>query len=201
MMIKIYYAGFSLVRERGDYPLSEYRKTQLIRMRPPYARRAAIGAELLLSHALSEACPNVTLPPDIITNEHGKPYLRAGEVKFSLSHSGRLVAVALCDEEIGLDIQEKAEYNPKLAARFFTDDEQAYIEQSADKGAAFTEIWSKKESYIKAIGTGLSTPLNSFSVMDKSGFYYTPLDGYALSVCVPGMNEPQIEFIKRVEIV
>lgn len=201
MMIKIYYAGFSLVRERGDYTLSEYRKAQLIRMRPPYARRAAIGAELLLSHALGEACPRVALPPDIITNEHGKPYLRGGEVKFSLSHSGRLVAVALCDEEIGLDIQEKAEYNPKLAARFFTDDEQLYIENSADKGEAFTEIWCKKESYIKAIGTGLSTPLNSFSVMDKAGFYYTPLDGYALSVCVPGALEPQVEFIKRVEIV
>lgn len=200
-MLKVYYAGFSLVRERGDYPLSEYRRAQLIRMRPPYARRAAIGAELLLFHALSEVCPDVTLPPDIITNQHGKPHLRGGEVQFSLSHSGHLVAAALCDEEFGLDIQEKAEYNPKLVARFFSADEQLYIENSADRDVAFTEIWSKKESYIKAIGTGLSTPLNSFSVLDKSGFYYTTLDGYALSVCIPGVTEPQVEFVKRVEIV
>lgn len=199
-MLRVYYADTTSVCERGDYPLSEYRRISLARMKVPRARRAALGAELLLCHALSEAFPNVKIPPEIITGEHGKPYLRDNEVYFSLSHSGRLAAVALCDDEVGIDIQEASDFNSKLVKRFYAPDEREYVEQSADRDAAFTEVWSKKESYIKAIGTGLATPLNSFSVVNMTGLLYTCLEGYALSVCVPGRDMLSAEFIKRVEL-
>lgn len=197
-MLKVYYAGFALVRQSGDYPISEYRRSRLVRIKPPHARRASLGAELLLCRALGECCPDMTLPPDIIQGEHGKPYLRGGEAYFSLSHSGERVAAAICDREVGLDIQEMREYNPKLAERFFAPDERLYVENSTDKSAAFTELWSKKESYIKAIGTGLSTPLNSFSVMNMPGLFYTTLDEFALSVCVPECAVPAVDLIKKV---
>lgn len=197
-MLKIYYAGFTLVRQKGDYPISEYRRARLARIKPPHARRASLGAELLLCRALGECCPGMSLPPDIKQGEHGKPYLCGGEAYFSLSHSGDRVAAVICDREVGLDIQERREYNPKLAERFFAPDERRYVEYSTDKAAAFTELWSKKESYIKAIGTGLAMPLNSFSVVNMPGLFYTTLDDFALSVCVPGCDLPSIDFIKKV---
>lgn len=199
-MLKIYYADIPEIDERGVYPLSDYRKAKLDKLKPAHTRNTSVAAELLLLHALRECAPNVAIPPDIFAGEHGKPYLRNGGVYFNISHSADTVACAICDDEVGLDIQYITEYKPELAARFFAEDECAYVESGADRNAAFTEIWSKKESYIKALGTGLITPLASFSVLHMSGLFYTVLGDYSLSVCVPGHDEPTVDFIKKVDL-
>ena len=66
-------------------------------------------------------------------------------------------------------------YNGKLyftkndiAKRFFTSAENEFINLSSDKRLAFFEIWTKKEAYLKQIGTGLKTPLDSFCTMTDS---------------------------------
>lgn len=200
-MLKIYYADIPEIDERGVYPLSDYRRARLDKLKPAHTRNASVAAELLLVHALSECAPNIAIPPDIFTGEYGKPYLGNGGVYFNISHSADTVACAMCDEEVGLDIQYITEYKPELAVRFFAEDECAYVESGADKDAAFTEIWSKKESYIKALGTGLSTPLASFSVLHMPGLFYTKIGDCSLSVCIPGHSEPTVDFIKKVELV
>ena len=37
--------------------------------------------------------------------EYGKPYLASGDLFFNLSHCGDMVVCAVCDREVGVDIQ------------------------------------------------------------------------------------------------
>ena len=51
-----------------------------------------------------------------------------------------------------------------LARRYFHPNEVAAIERHADPQAAFFQIWTLKEAVVKALGTGLSIPLDEFEV-------------------------------------
>ena len=104
-------------------------------------------------------------------NEHGKPYFADPNcnLRFNLSHSGTLGACAFAlDCEIGIDI-EQIRAMPDLfaiARRFFGPDEFRDLESVAEneREAAFFNCWTRKEAYVKAIGGGLSVPLESFRV-------------------------------------
>lgn len=109
-------------------------------------------------------------------NAHGKPSIADvsshSEINFNLSHSHGLAVYAFTRRrEIGIDI-ERLRSNlsfQKIAKRFFTTEEfenlnslphDEYID-------GFFGLWTQKEAYIKAMGTGLSIPLNRFSVTVK----------------------------------
>jgi 4'-phosphopantetheinyl transferase len=102
------------------------------------------------------------------TKEHGKPFLAEHTLQFNLSHSHEraLLGVTL-NTDIGIDIEHHSTRDFKnLAKRFFHPDEAAAVSAvTGDKQRnLFFEIWTKKEAYIKAIGTGLNTALDSFCV-------------------------------------
>ena len=45
--------------------------------------------------------------PEILRQERGKPYFAGnGNVHFSVSHSGELVAVAFAESPVGIDLQQ-----------------------------------------------------------------------------------------------
>ncbi|MBI5657071.1 MAG: 4'-phosphopantetheinyl transferase superfamily protein [Geobacter sp.] len=104
--------------------------------------------------------------------EHGKPLLNASPqppLQFNLSHSGEhaLVAVTM-HAAIGIDIEQLRSGRPllKLAERFFSARESAELRSLPEQlqEDAFYACWTRKEAYLKAIGTGLATPLNAFDV-------------------------------------
>lgn len=199
-MLRIYCADVSALDPDGEYTLSEYRRARLSSVRQDAARRSGIGAELLLNHAVRSWRGDFPLPLDIAALEHGKPALRGGEAFISLSHSGTYAAAAVCDEEIGLDIQRNMPLNSALARRFFAPDEQEHIARAEDGALAFTEIWCRKESYIKALGTGLATPLASFSVIGMPDIWHCALGGYQLAVCVLGRTDIAPDVIEKIEL-
>jgi 4'-phosphopantetheinyl transferase len=103
----------------------------------------------------------------IETRERGKPYLpHHPELHFNLSHSHELAICALSGVELGIDL----EWTPRtveyvgVARRFFSPEEFAKLERAEDQRQAFFNGWTRKEAYIKAIGDGLSRPLDSFGV-------------------------------------
>ena len=101
-------------------------------------------------------------------NAYGKPFLIDNHhVQFNVSHAGHYIACAVDDEPVGVDIELIKITDLKIADRFFTPDETAYImqDQQADR---FYEVWTKKESRIKWEGKGLHKSLSSFSVFESN---------------------------------
>ena len=116
-----------------------------------------------------------TRPEDVNFNygSHGKPALggdhRASLLRFNASHSGELAVYAFVQEcEVGIDVEYiKSDFaTEEIAERFFSSREIETLTAlpKADRAAEFFRLWTRKEAYIKAIGTGLSHPLNEFDV-------------------------------------
>ena len=110
--------------------------------------------------------------------EHGKPRLLvSGEgsgIEFNVSHSGAMAIVAVSwSGHVGVDVEfhrEDVEFE-KLARRFFSDSDCARLLAlpQEDVMTAFYRCWTRKEAYIKAVGTGLALALRSFDVAIEAG--------------------------------
>jgi 4'-phosphopantetheinyl transferase len=138
----------------------------------PRDRRDFAAAHALVRRRLSDY---EALPPEAWTFErtaHGKPALpvaQAGEppLAFNLSHTRGLVACAvgrLADVGVDVEAVDRMADRQEVADRFFTREEIALLESVRGDQAAvrFTELWTLKEAYLKAVGVGLSRPLNEF---------------------------------------
>lgn len=110
-------------------------------------------------------------PADIVfrVTEYGKPVLDGGEgLQFNLSHSHELAVYAFAALPVGVDVEHLRPVEDALdiAARFFSPREVADLRALGEdrRARAFFACWTRKEAYIKALGQGLSLPLDSFSV-------------------------------------
>lgn len=110
-------------------------------------------------------------------NAYGKPHLANPDpnldIQFNLSHTHGMAVLALViNREVGIDVEnlDRQESNTDIAERFFAPEEvRELISQPQDKQPfRFLEYWTLKESYIKAIGMGLSCPLESFAFQPRS---------------------------------
>ena len=111
------------------------------------------------------------------TNSYGKPFLMNNQdYHFNVSHTHNMIAVAVSNNSVGVDVEKIKEIDTRIAKRFFTKQEFSYIEKFQDnRSERFFKIWTKKEAYIKYTGKGLSVPLNSFDVTTRelSAHFYT----------------------------
>ena len=151
--------------DRLALTIPQARREKLAAYRNEGARRLSLAASLLLVRALQDKGLHVD---KIALSEYGKPYLpQLPDFHFSLSHSGAAALCAVSPKEIGCDIEEPRRCDEKIARRFFHPAEQEWLfSRPADEQAeAFLRLWTCKESFIKAIGLGLSLPLDSFTVI------------------------------------
>lgn len=99
----------------------------------------------------------------------GKPHLEGrDDLQFNLSHSGHLAMVAVGTRPVGIDLEKvrSLESCRDIARRHFSESEFADLEGLAEdeRLMGFYRCWTRKEAYIKALGEGLSLPLDSFDV-------------------------------------
>jgi 4'-phosphopantetheinyl transferase len=130
------------------------------------ALRALLGSYLGIQPA--EVC--------FIYGAQGKPALSdaACPLRFNASNSGDLAAVAFTTGcEIGVDVEQHRTLHDfeNIAQRFFSPQEAAELMElpNSEKTTAFFHCWTRKEAYIKAMGGGLSIPLDSFRVELRPG--------------------------------
>lgn len=168
MSFDLYIAGINEI-PIDDYEyltdrMSEYRRKKAIKYKIEQDKRLSI----LSSHLLDKALKKYGLAEKNMkysVNEFGKPYFaNAEDLHFSISHSGDYAMVVMSDKKIGCDIQQLKEINISIVDRFFSDEEREYVKSTED----FFRVWTLKESFIKAIGKGLSLPLNSFCIKELS---------------------------------
>src|SRR6185295_11775094 len=101
----------------------------------------------------------------------GKPALAAPweGLHFNVSHSGGLALLAFStDHEIGVDIEQERSVPEmdSIADRHFSPRESAALRRldNPERARAFFRCWTRKESFIKAVGEGLSYALDAFDV-------------------------------------
>lgn len=192
-MLRLSVAAFDPGAALPTPPLSAYRAKKLEGVKNPLLRGQMLTAERLLVEALAEL--GLPVPPELAVSEQGKPYLPDSPWHFSLSHSGRFAACAVADYPIGLDLQTPETLREALVRRFFTPEEQKALRESPRPDADFTALWCCKESYVKALGTGLYTPLSSFTVLLTDPptlredaavrFWLRTGEDYSLALCAP----------------
>lgn len=110
------------------------------------------------------------------SDKHGKPFLADHpEWHFSLSHSGDFAVCALDDAPIGVDLEQYRSLDTgRLAARYLGITAPLTTDE-------FFSRWTQRESYLKAIGIGLSGLHTQPD--DSWHFKEYPLQGYSLTVC------------------
>ena len=132
----------------------------------------------LLAHALVRRSLSDELgcaPTDLQFEEgsHGKPALApswgAPPLHFNLSHTHGMVACGLTRvAPVGVDVErlDRRIDLESLAQRVFSDVEQAdlFSRTGQAQRERFFQYWTLKEAYIKAVGLGLSLPLEQITL-------------------------------------
>lgn len=144
------------------------------RFRRPDLRRRFVTARAGLRRVLAgyAGCPAGRIA--FAYGPHGKPSLAspAGETpfEFNLSHSGEVALLAVTRAgAVGVDVEAvrpMEDHGGRLIGRYFSAREQAEFLALPDgeRLAAFFRGWTRKEAFLKAVGTGLATELHSFDI-------------------------------------
>jgi 4'-phosphopantetheinyl transferase len=144
----------------------------------------------------------------IAKNAYGKPYVPQASIHFNLSHSGNVILLAFANKiPIGVDVEQMRNIdNVDLIVKQYlhpSEVKELSACQLHESNQAFFSCWSKKEAVSKALGLGLSFPLNAFSVSSvplvgnwslnlplKYPQFWTlqafkPLNGYFAAIAAP----------------
>lgn len=110
---------------------------------------------------------------------HGKPGLSGSfQTYFNISHSGKYAVCALSKIPCGVDVQEKKELkNLRIFDKTLSEIERKEILVREDKTDVFYEYWTRKESYLKLTGKGITVDLRE---IPKPIWYekFRPEEGY-----------------------
>ena len=149
-------------------------------------REHFLFGRVLLKTILSKyiGCAPADLKFDIDTR--GKPFVSSDNtlsLTFNLSHSGNRVVFAVSkNQDLGVDLEliKKERAILKIAERYFSTSETRELRNlpKASQVKRFYELWTLKESVLKACGYGLSRGLSkiefSFPASDKLVMHSAP---------------------------
>lgn len=119
-----------------------------------------------------------------VANAYGKPALADTEgLHFNLSHCRDMALIGLsCAAPLGVDVERIRPLPDRdaLIAHCFSRAEQAWLscQPPASQERDFFRLWTAKEAVLKALGSGLATPLESISIrLPEAGGEHATVDG------------------------
>lgn len=106
-------------------------------------------------------------PVFITAGVNGKPTIETGiPLHINLSHRDDWCLVAVGGNPVGVDIDRIPDEPDLSILRYFAPSEREWVTENSDYSTseAITVLWTLKESYLKAFGTGLGRDLDSFRI-------------------------------------
>lgn len=134
-------------------------------------QRFIVGRGVLRS-LLSNYCHLAPAKLQFTYNDYGKPLLKSPSetesLCFNLSHTEGWVVYAIAQTPIGIDLEKihTIAQLEKIIERFFSQKEQTTFHHVPDdqRNDRFFPFWTAKEAYTKAVGQGISLPLDQIDV-------------------------------------
>jgi len=206
-MVEVYALNLNEIIDDNDLffmetLISDKRLIKLNKYRFLWDKKRSLFGEILVRFLAINKYNIRNIDIKIVYNHYGKPSIEnIPDFHYNISHSGNWIVCATGEFEVGIDVQEIKPIELDVAKRFFTKQEyiQLLSKNETEKLSFFYELWTLKEAYVKALGNGLSIPLNSFSIEITDSMYtclsnvvenkklefmqYTIGEGYKTAVC------------------
>ena len=141
----------------SSLPFGESERERLLSMKNPAAQKNSLSALLCLDRLIKRVWCGEDLT--IIREKNGKPRFASLPYHFSITHSRDLCAVALCKENVGIDLEfvDASRNVEALSKRFFSPEEHSRLFDSNNAVENFFTLWVKKEALAKLSGEGLAS--------------------------------------------
>ncbi|ASS75458.1 hypothetical protein CIG75_11040 [Tumebacillus algifaecis] len=206
-------------------PLEDQQR--IMRYRRWEDRQSGLLAAKLARKMLSDHLGVAASELQIGRSDLGRPYVQGltqWQGDFNVSHSGDWIFGGITTQGVlGVDVEGLREIEMDVSKHCYCPEErdELYSLHGTEQNAFFYVLWTLKEAYIKAIGTGLSTPLTSFGfdipslkagrvlLKDESGTpqphwhfqRYDVDDAYRFAICSDQPNLPSsITLLTRDEV-
>jgi 4'-phosphopantetheinyl transferase len=155
-------------------------------------RDFALGHDLL-RRSLSRYTAVLPHEWQFVKGLNGKPSVRGGALSFNLSHTRGLVACSIARfMAVGIDVErvDRIIDIETIARHVFSASEAAtLVSARTNARTRFIELWTLKEAFVKAVGVGLTLPLDSFSFdLDED-------EQYVGFVSPPGFDASEWQFV------
>lgn len=149
-------------------------------------------AKIAISKYLKIKKNDIQIKRDI----YGKPYIcNVPNVNLSVAHAKNAIVCAVTNKNIGIDLESIRSVKIDLVNRYYSKKEKEYVfSNSSDIEKRFTEIWTKKEAYLKYIGTGIMLPFSLFCTYDLLKIVYIRtfyIEEYICSVCYSNIKKQE----------
>jgi 4'-phosphopantetheinyl transferase len=156
--------------------LTSHDRDRMQRLQVDAVRQQFALTRALQRHALSAYEPEVSPAQwEFQSTAEGRPYLAPSfqhtGLHFNLSHTEGLVAMAVCrHSHVGVDVEKRGRVRLAVADRYFStrEAEQLRALPLEEQPRRFLRLWTLKEAYLKAIGTGIVGGLGRFSMLFSS---------------------------------
>ena len=139
--------------------VSPQRREQALRYAHTFGQYCCLKSYEMLTALLASTPYTLHSTPSFLYNEHGAPYLEDGPY-FSISHCKQGIVVAVSETPIGIDIEAIRPLNEGLVQKAMNPQEQAQIAAAANPEQEFIRLWTRKEAYVKMLGTGIISDMH-----------------------------------------
>ena len=195
LMVKLYYAEITKLYDEKCFEekinqIKEKRQVRILEHCQKKDRCRSLAASLLLKKALEKE--GICYEEVCFAEEAGgKTKLLQKDLFFNLAHAQDLAVCVISDQEVGVDVERKdrpvgRKQNRKLqiAKKILTPEEWILWEKAGCQTEELISVWTKKESYVKMTGKGLTVNLTTIDTLSNAFYQQIVVeDTYMISVC------------------
>lgn len=195
-MVKTYYTNIENISmsESNISKISPERQLRVKKLMQETQKKQCLTAGLLINKLF----PN----KEVKLNQYGKPYIE-DDFHFNIAHSDNYVIISVSSNEVvGCDIEAVSEYNYlKLGRVVFNKNEMNALKNAENQQEKFFELWTKKEAFLKCIGTGFHFKSKKIDLCENKHyvtyenqryrFKEYMLNGYKIMLCSPSSEFAQ----------